>query len=300
MFDEAPGNRGAGSVPLRWQSQAVLLAFVPIAATWVTLVGGQVWQAGDPALAQAVVISIAFAALGYQMRAVTLGAALTGGIFTAALYLQTPGWHTALWPVLALFLMTHAATRYGRRRKEALGTAEGKRGRAASQVAANLGVSVLAGIPISAAHVFSVTPFGGRAAVMAMIAAMAEATADTISSEMGQVLGDEPRLITTFQRVPVGTDGAITLAGTLAGCLAAAVLVAVAAFVLPMRRVDALIALGAGIAGLFADSLLGAVPERRGWLNNDAVNTLSTWWRRCWRRSRCGDCRDSDIPNSDF
>jgi uncharacterized protein (TIGR00297 family) len=276
MFDEAQQNRRAGAGPLRWQSQAVLLAFVPIAATWVTLVGGQVWRAGDPALAQAAVISIGFAALGYQMRAVTRGAALTGGVFTAALYLQTPGWHTALWPVLALFLMTHAATRFGRRRKEALGMAEGKRGRAASQVAANLGVAVLAGIPISAAHVFSVTPYGGRAAVMAMVAAMAEATADTISSEMGQVLGGEPRMITTFRRVPVGTDGAITLAGTLTGCLAAAVLVAVAALVLPMRRVDALIALGAGIVGLFVDSLLGAVPERRGWLNNDAVNTLST------------------------
>jgi uncharacterized protein (TIGR00297 family) len=280
MFDEAQENRGAGGGPVRgplhWQSQAVLLAFVPLAATWIVLVGGQAWQTGDAALAQAAVISVGFAALAYQMRAATRGAALTGGIFTAALYLQTPGWRTALWPLLALYLMTHIATRYGRRRKEALGMGEGKRGRVASQVAANLGVAVLAGIPISAAHVFSVTPFGGRAAVMAMIAAMAEATADTISSEMGQVLGGEPRLITTFQRVPVGTDGAITLVGTLTGCLAAAVLVSVAAFVLPMRLVDALIALSAGIVGLFVDSLLGAIPERRGWLNNDAVNALST------------------------
>jgi uncharacterized membrane protein len=29
--------------------------------------------------------------------------------------------------------------------------------------------------------------------------------------------------------------------------------------------------------GLFADSLLGATAERRGWLNNDAVNFLSTF-----------------------
>lgn len=274
MFDGARQNREAGA--LRWQSQAVLLAFVPVAGTWVILAGGQAWQGGDAVLAPAVVISLGFAALGYQMRAVTGGAALVGGIFTAALYLQTPGWHTALWPVLALYLMTWAATRFGRSRKEALGIAEGKRGRAASQVAANLGVAVLAGIPISAEHVFSTMPSFGRAALMAMIAAMAEATADTISSEMGQVLGGEPRMITTFERVPAGTDGAITLVGTLAGCLAAAVLVAVAAFVLPMRLVDAGIALGAGIAGLFFDSLLGAVPERRGWLNNDAVNALST------------------------
>ena len=52
--------------------------------------------------------------------------------------------------------------------------------------------------------------------------------------------------------------------------------VAVGAFVLPLSRTDSGIALGAAVAGLFLDSLLGAIPERRGWLNNDAVNTLST------------------------
>ena len=31
------------------------------------------------------------------------------------------------------------------------------------------------------------------------------------------------------------------------------------------------------IGGLFVDSLLGATAERRGWLNNDAVNFLSTF-----------------------
>ncbi|MGA8909623.1 MAG: DUF92 domain-containing protein, partial [Acidobacteriaceae bacterium] len=110
-----------------------------------------------------------------------------------------------------------------------------------------------------------------------MIAAMAEATADTVSSELGQVLGGEPRMITTLGPVPAGTDGAISLAGTLLGSLAAAILVAVAALALPqLSRIDAILALAAGIAGVFIDSLLGAIPERGGWLNNDAVNTLST------------------------
>jgi uncharacterized membrane protein len=31
-----------------------------------------------------------------------------------------------------------------------------------------------------------------------------------------------------------------------------------------------------GLFGLFADSLLGATVERRGWLGNDLVNFLST------------------------
>jgi uncharacterized protein (TIGR00297 family) len=249
---------------------------VPIAGCWAALailsiigVPGMAWIAWE-----ALGISIAFAALVFAMRAATLGAAITGGIFTCALALQTPGRHTALWPLLALFLLTYSATRCGRARKEQLGIAEGKRGRTASQVAANLGVAVLAGIPEIAARL------GGfpyqRIALAAMLAALGEATADTVSSELGQVLGGEPRLVTNFRHVPPGTNGAVTLIGTLSGSLAALAVIAVGAFALGMPRRDALLAFAAAFVGLFVDSLLGAIPERRGWLNNDAVNALST------------------------
>jgi uncharacterized membrane protein len=36
------------------------------------------------------------------------------------------------------------------------------------------------------------------------------------------------------------------------------------------------VSLAGAVFGLFFDSLLGATLERRGWLNNDAVNFLST------------------------
>jgi uncharacterized protein (TIGR00297 family) len=265
----------SGPPALRWQSQAVLLAFIPVAAIWLTLAAGSaslpsrvVWLAAA--------ISIAFAALVWCLRAATLGGALTGGIVAAALFLRTPGWRTALWPLLALVLLTFVATRFGRRRKEALGVAEDKRGRRASQVAANLGVAAVAGIPFAGAYGFSAAMPPTPAALAAMLAAMAEAAADTLSSELGQVLGGEPRLLTTLRPVPAGTDGAITWVGTLAGCVGAAVVVAVGQAALALTRQQALAALGAAIAGLFFDSLLGAGPERSGWLNNDAVNALST------------------------
>jgi uncharacterized protein (TIGR00297 family) len=276
MTREAAVPSRSGPAALRWQSQAVLLATVPFIGSWVTLVAGMGWPARDPVPAQAALISLGFAALVYAMRAATPGAALTGGLFTAALYLRTPGWHTALWPLLALFLLTHAATRFGRHRKETLGIAEAKQGRRASQVAANLGVAVLASIPFSATQIFSLLFHAEHFALIPMVAALAEATADTVSSELGQVLGGEPRLLTTLQRVPAGTDGAISVAGTLTGCLAAAIVTGVAALVLPLRGADALVAFGSAVFGLFFDSLLGAVAERRGWVNNDAVNFLST------------------------
>jgi len=62
----------------------------------------------------------------------------------------------------------------------------------------------------------------------------------------------------------------------VAGCAGAAIVVTVGALALQLSVRDGLIAYGAAVAGLFVDSLLGALPEQRGWLNNDAVNTLST------------------------
>jgi uncharacterized protein (TIGR00297 family) len=262
---------------LRWQSQAVLLALAPVTAVWVTLEAGQLWYADDARLWVGAGLCLLLAAIVFSTRAATPGAALTGAVIAAALWLQTPGLHTALWPLLALLVLTFTATRFRRRRKESLGIAEGRRGRTASQVAANLGVAALAGIPLSAAHVFTPVAFGGRAAMAAMVAAMAEATADTVSSELGQVLGGTPRMITSLRRAPAGTDGAVSFAGTLAGAMAAAVLVGVALVALPqLSRKDAGVALAAGVAGTLVDSVLGAGPERRGWLNNDAVNALST------------------------
>ena len=48
--------------------------------------------------------------------------------------------------------------------------------------------------------------------------AIAAATADTWSTEIGTVLGGTPRhLITTGREVPPGTSGGVTIAGTLSG-----------------------------------------------------------------------------------
>ena len=83
-------------------------------------------------------------------------------------------------------------------------------------------------------------------------------------------------LITTFRPVPRGTEGAISLEGSLAGILAA---IAVAALGAAVGLVPWLalvpIALAAVIANLL-ESLVGATLESRGLLDNEAVNFLNT------------------------
>jgi uncharacterized protein (TIGR00297 family) len=221
-----------------------------------------------------------------KLRAATRGGAFAGATITASLMFSTltvpyRPWQTALIPVLAVSLLAWVATRLGREEKERLGTAERRRGRTASQIAANLGVAAIASNELAQSWLAGV-PWFTRATPAPMpmfavgLAALAEAAADTVSSEVGQVIGGQPRMITTLRLVEPGTDGAISLAGTLAGVAAAAIVALAGTLALRGDAWMFWIACAGGVFGLFFDSLLGATLERRGWLNNDAVNFLST------------------------
>jgi uncharacterized protein (TIGR00297 family) len=83
-------------------------------------------------------------------------------------------------------------------------------------------------------------------------------------------------MITTLRQAEPGTDGAVSLVGTLAGVAAAGVVAGVGALALGGGLALFWISSAGGVFGLFFDSLLGATLEWRGWLNNDAVNFLST------------------------
>jgi uncharacterized protein (TIGR00297 family) len=278
---------------LKWQSKLVLLLVLPAAAASVVL-QAHWWAVNDPSVAiWAIGVSLLLGFVVLALHAATPGGAFTGTVITASLIFATAAfypavarapWRSALAPVLAVALLAHFSTRLGRAKKERLGTAEGRRGRTAAQVAANLGVAAIITsefiqMRMIDSHWFSP---GGLAPVpifAPMLAALAEAAADTVSSEIGQVLGGKPRLITTLRAVDPGTDGAISLIGTLAGVVAAAIVAAVGtlAFYGQYFQPETFwIATAGGVFGLLFDSLLGATLERRGWLNNDLVNFLST------------------------
>lgn len=212
-------------------------------------------------------LTLAFAVAARLMRAVTLGGAIAGAVVSFVLFASAgPGAFAALVTVFALAWIT---TRLGYARKQRLGTAEAKEGRRTSQVLANLGVAAVAGLLSSMAQWREI-------ALVLAAAALAEAAADTVSSEYGQAVGDSATLITTWEQVPAGTDGGITLPGTIAGLIAVFVVGAVcfATKLIPLRHAG--IAALAAFLGMLVDSVLGATLERRKILGNDAVNFLST------------------------
>jgi len=216
----------------------------------------------------AAVVAVGFALLARLVRAVTDGGALVGAV-VAFLLMNACGLAGFL-PLLSVFLLTLLATRWRAERKQNLGVGEHRSGRRASQVLANLST---AGVCALAAAAF---PEESALLLAGSMAALAEATADTVSSEIGQAAGTAPHLILGLAAVPVGTNGAVSLEGTLAGCIAASVLAWVAAFsnIIPIRWSPLVAA--AGVLGMLFDSVLGAIFENRGRMGNDSVNFVST------------------------
>lgn len=216
-----------------------------------------------PALA----VTVLFGVLAHWLRAVDRRGAVAGVIVTWIMFVAAgPG---AFAVVTAVFVLAFLTTRLGYGHKQFLGTAERRGGRTAAQVLANLGVAALCAVVALLAR-------RPELWLLALSAALTEAAADTVSSEYGQAAAHRAYLITTWEVVPPGTDGAISLPGTLAGLAAAVLLtlICAAAGLLPRRWIP--VAMSAGILGMFADSYLGAWLERRQRLSNDQVNFLST------------------------
>jgi len=224
------------------------------------------WASSPERLAIAAAVTLGFAVLARAVRGVNRSGAPAGGL--ACFLLFAGGGPAAFATLAALFLVAWASTRFGYSRKAALGLAERRDGRNVWQVLANLAVPALASVAFSAT--------GNGAWLVATVAALAEAATDTVASEIGQYRGGETRLITTWQTVPPGTDGGITLPGSVAG-LGASLLIAGVAMAGGMVRPGQLwIPMAAGFTGMLFDSLLGATVQRRGWVSNQGVNFFST------------------------
>lgn len=209
----------------------------------------------------ALVITTAFAVVAWLARGVNAGGALAGSSIAFPLAERDL---RIFWVLLLVFAVTLLATRAGKSRKQELHTAEPSNGRTAGQVMANLGIAGL---------IVSLAPQNWP---LLALAALAEAAADTSSSEIGMAFPGKTVLLTSWKAVAPGVDGGVSVKGTLAALLAAATIAAAAALMRLVPAHHAAVVVYAGVLGSLVDSLFGALMERRGLLSNDLVNLLST------------------------
>ncbi|CAA9465502.1 MAG: Phytyl-phosphate kinase [uncultured Rubrobacteraceae bacterium] len=210
-------------------------------------------------------VTAAFAALAYRLGMASPRGVLGGILVGVPVY---AGLGPQGFAVLVLFVVGGSAlTRLGYDRKRRAGGAQEHGGRRGARNAlANAGVAVLCAVlyALGFSEAFSA----------AYVAAIGAAFADTAESEVGQLSRRPPRLVTTGRKVQPGTDGAVSLPGTLAG-VAAAGLTAGLGLALGLVGgwgMGLLVALAA-FSGTVADSLVGARLPRLG---NEATNVLCT------------------------
>lgn len=229
----------------------------------------------------AITVSVAFSFVLYAYVARKINAsALIGTLTLGALILFLFGLefgYAGLLALFAFFLLGNLVTRYKYDKKLKLGVAEGNRGmRNINNVLGN-GLS-----PLIFAVLYAISS-QNTLFLLGFSGSVATACADTFSTEIGQAEGN-PRLITTLKKVPVGTNGGVSLPGFGAALLGSSLISLVClAFVSSnvethIRITFFIVCLLAGFLGCVVDSFFGATVEDRNplRLNKHHVNILAT------------------------
>lgn len=195
----------------------------------------------------------------------------------------TLGWRG--WTVCVLYLfLGQIVTKVGFQEKEELGIAEKRGGRRGPE---NVWGSALTGV-ICAGAAATAAKTGGSflglsfdAWVLGYVASLATKLADTFASEIGKAFGKTTFLITTLERVPRGTEGAVSLEGTAASVVGGLLLPMYAYGVVGLiNGLDGVVvATFAAFVATMVESLIGAtMQEKEGmsWMTNEVVNFFNT------------------------
>nr|WP_315861589.1 TIGR00297 family protein [[Leptolyngbya] sp. PCC 7376] len=221
--------------------------------------------------------------------AITLNTILVAGALIAPKKLLTPMGYLHAWllgvlvwgclnwqgyvVVMFYFLVGVGVTKIGKDIKEAAGIAEGRGGLRGPE---NVWGSALIGTICALASLF-VPEFWQGLFFLGYVASFSTKLSDTAASEVGKAYGKRTFLITTFRPVPPGTEGAVSLEGTLAGIVAS---LAIAVVGYGVGMIDILGILWCAIAAFIAtnlESVIGAtIQEKFGLLTNEVVNIINT------------------------
>ncbi|MBD2445630.1 TIGR00297 family protein [Nostoc sp. FACHB-152] len=196
----------------------------------------------------------------------------------------TLGWQGYL-VVMFYFLVGSGVTRIGMAQKEAEGIAEkrsGARGPENVWGSALTGTLCAVGVGVInsgfvGANLQTLVPNPVSLLLLAFVASFSTKLSDTSASEVGKAYGKTTYLITTLQPVPRGTEGAVSLEGTLAGVVAS---IAIAIVSWAVGFIDLLGIVWCILAAFIAtnlESVIGATLQTKyTWLTNEIVNIFNT------------------------
>lgn len=225
--------------------------------------------------------------------AILLNTVLIGGASPFLKKLLTPGgifhawilgvliWGSLNWPgylvVVFYFLVGSGVTRIGIAEKEAAGIAEKRQGaRGPENVWGSALTATVCALGVA-------MPFSGSGKVIAAllmlgyVASFSTKLADTCASEVGKVYGQRTYLITTLQPVPRGTEGAVSLEGTLAGIVGSGAIALVGWAVGLINLPGIFLCMIAAFIATNLESVIGATLQSRyTWLTNEIVNIINT------------------------
>ena len=186
-------------------------------------------------------------------------------------------WGTLGWQgytvVMFYFLVGSAVTKIGMAEKEAAGIAEKRSGMRGPE---NVWGSALTATICALMTVLVDSPLQ-ELLILGYVASFATKLSDTAASEVGKAYGKSTFLITTLKPVPRGTEGAISLEGTVAGIIASIAIAIIAYLVGMINLVGITCCILAAFIATNIESLIGAtLQERWQFLTNEVVNFINT------------------------
>ncbi len=210
------------------------------------------------------IIAVVFILYAYWKGKIDNSALISSGVIGFIVLFSLGDRWPYLWLILVFFFVGNIVTKYRYSKKERRSVAEGTR--TWKNVFGNGG----------AATIFAIFYWltGNEILLLAFIGAMATASGDTFATEVGQAHEKEPRLITNFKRVRVGTSGGVSVHGLIAALIGAGV-ISFVALILSQNLLTFVIGILAGFIGCNADSLFGATIERKR-LDKHMINFLGT------------------------
>ena len=195
-----------------------------------------------------------------------ISAGILGTILWGCLYWQ--GWMT----VVIYLLFGSLVTKIGYKFKKEEGIAEKRGGRRGPEnvlgsAATGLFFAIMAKLNLADLALFKV---GFAASFVAKLA-------DTFGSEIGKRFGRETYLITSFKKVESGTEGGVSIEGTLASILGAIVMayVMLCLSIISTKSQFIIVSIS-GFLATILESIIGAKYQNKYKLSNEIVNAIQT------------------------